>query len=434
MLQLEEQAAPGRGPSGAPGADALRLANGRRLPLVDGDLSIGRDPDNDVVLDDPTIAAHQARLLRFPEGWLVADLAGGRGTTVNGQPISYPVVLAPGDEIGLGRLVVAFEPYGAAALTDSQADRVRRRRDHARRPNLGAAAAGGFPRRTARSPGRRGEELRRERGTADGAPRGEPGGRGRGVRRHRRPVGLWEVDPAERDYRDRPAGRGHRGRRGQDVQRMGSDALARWRGRHIGIVFQFFQLLPTLTVAENVMLPMAFCQTARGSARRTRARPCCGEWGWSTPPTPAQRPVGRRAAARGDRARAGERAADPGGRRADRQPGQPHRPPDLRSVCPPGGGRHDGADRHPRPCWRARCRAGSRCPTGASSGTRRPPARPTPRTSLSLEPTRSDWRMPMHRWTYRLLALFALAVGCLPARPTRKPGQLTSTGSHASVR
>jgi putative ABC transport system ATP-binding protein len=60
---------------------------------------------------------------------------------------------------------------------------------------------------------------------------------------------------------------------GQDVLRMGTDALARWRGRHIGIVFQFFQLLPTLTVLENVMLPMAFCNTYRGQ-REARALEC----------------------------------------------------------------------------------------------------------------------------------------------------------------
>jgi ABC-type lipoprotein export system ATPase subunit len=44
--------------------------------------------------------------------------------------------------------------------------------------------------------------------------------------------------------------------------------IAQWRGRTIGIVFQFFQLLPTLTIAENVMLPMDFCNMY---ARRERA-------------------------------------------------------------------------------------------------------------------------------------------------------------------
>jgi putative ABC transport system ATP-binding protein len=39
----------------------------------------------------------------------------------------------------------------------------------------------------------------------------------------------------------------------------------------VGVVFQFFQLLPTLTVAENVMLPMDFCATYPARERRTRA-------------------------------------------------------------------------------------------------------------------------------------------------------------------
>ena len=40
---------------------------------------------------------------------------------------------------------------------------------------------------------------------------------------------------------------------------LSENKLAVWRGRTIGVVFQFFQLLPTLTVIENVMLPMDFC-------------------------------------------------------------------------------------------------------------------------------------------------------------------------------
>ena len=47
--------------------------------------------------------------------------------------------------------------------------------------------------------------------------------------------------------------------------------LAEWRGRHVGLVFQFFQLLPTLTVAENVMLPMDFAEIIPAPERRSRA-------------------------------------------------------------------------------------------------------------------------------------------------------------------
>src|SRR5262249_5960499 len=43
---------------------------------------------------------------------------------------------------------------------------------------------------------------------------------------------------------------------GVELRAKGENALARWRGRHVGIVFQFFQLIPTLTAAENVMLAL----------------------------------------------------------------------------------------------------------------------------------------------------------------------------------
>jgi putative ABC transport system ATP-binding protein len=46
---------------------------------------------------------------------------------------------------------------------------------------------------------------------------------------------------------------------GTPVHALGENRLAIWRGRTVGVVFQFFQLLPTLTVVENVMLPMDFC-------------------------------------------------------------------------------------------------------------------------------------------------------------------------------
>ena len=43
---------------------------------------------------------------------------------------------------------------------------------------------------------------------------------------------------------------------GQELRGMGENSLARWRGRHVGIVFQFFQLIPTLTALENVLLAL----------------------------------------------------------------------------------------------------------------------------------------------------------------------------------
>lgn len=59
---------------------------------------------------------------------------------------------------------------------------------------------------------------------------------------------------------------------GEKVERLGENQLAIWRGRTIGVVFQFFQLLPTLTALENVMLPMDFCGTPAITERRDHAR------------------------------------------------------------------------------------------------------------------------------------------------------------------
>jgi len=58
---------------------------------------------------------------------------------------------------------------------------------------------------------------------------------------------------------------------GTPVHALNQNQIAAWRGRTVGIVFQFFQLLPTLTVAENVMLPMDFCNMFPTRERRTRA-------------------------------------------------------------------------------------------------------------------------------------------------------------------
>lgn len=58
---------------------------------------------------------------------------------------------------------------------------------------------------------------------------------------------------------------------GQPVQTMSENQLARWRGRNVGVIFQFFQLLPALSVVENVILPMDFCNVYRSHERQARA-------------------------------------------------------------------------------------------------------------------------------------------------------------------
>jgi ABC-type lipoprotein export system ATPase subunit len=58
---------------------------------------------------------------------------------------------------------------------------------------------------------------------------------------------------------------------GTHIRQLDEGQMAEWRGRHMGIVFQFFQLLPTLTIAENVMLPMDLCQIYAPEERYERA-------------------------------------------------------------------------------------------------------------------------------------------------------------------
>jgi len=59
---------------------------------------------------------------------------------------------------------------------------------------------------------------------------------------------------------------------GIDVHRLSESASARWRGRSVGIVFQFFQLIPTLTILQNLLLAMEFVGVVARKERLARAR------------------------------------------------------------------------------------------------------------------------------------------------------------------
>jgi putative ABC transport system ATP-binding protein len=58
---------------------------------------------------------------------------------------------------------------------------------------------------------------------------------------------------------------------GREVTRMSEDELARWRGGNVGIIFQFFQMLPSLTLLNNVVLPMELAGKYQPKERRQRA-------------------------------------------------------------------------------------------------------------------------------------------------------------------
>ncbi len=68
---------------------------------------------------------------------------------------------------------------------------------------------------------------------------------------------------------------------GTELRAQGENLLARWRGQHVGIIFQFFQLIPTLTAQENILLALELCH-GNGLPRkewRARAQACLAEVG-----------------------------------------------------------------------------------------------------------------------------------------------------------
>jgi putative ABC transport system ATP-binding protein len=59
---------------------------------------------------------------------------------------------------------------------------------------------------------------------------------------------------------------------GRRIDSMSEEELAVWRGEHVGVVFQFFQLLPTLSALENAVLPLDFARRGSRRERFERAR------------------------------------------------------------------------------------------------------------------------------------------------------------------
>ena len=58
---------------------------------------------------------------------------------------------------------------------------------------------------------------------------------------------------------------------GREIHRMSENRLAAWRGQHVGIVFQFFQMLPSLSLVQNIILPMDLARKFPARQRSERA-------------------------------------------------------------------------------------------------------------------------------------------------------------------
>ena len=85
----------------------LVLAGGRSLPLTQPEVSIGRLPECDVVVDDPGASRQHARIRRTDGGFVLVDLGSTNGTLVNDGPIQEHV-LENGDRITIGETLLEF--------------------------------------------------------------------------------------------------------------------------------------------------------------------------------------------------------------------------------------------------------------------------------------------------------------------------------------
>jgi len=88
---------------------------GKVFDLVKDVLTIGRDMNNDIVINDAEVSRNHGRLTSQSGGYLIEDLASTNGTFVNGQRLIGPKLLNPGDVIGLGETIVIEYSYVADA-------------------------------------------------------------------------------------------------------------------------------------------------------------------------------------------------------------------------------------------------------------------------------------------------------------------------------
>ncbi len=88
---------------------------GKVFDLAKDVVTIGRDVNNDVVINDAEVSRNHGRLTSQSGGYLIEDLASTNGTFVNGQRLIGPKLLNPGDVLGLGETIVMEYSYVADA-------------------------------------------------------------------------------------------------------------------------------------------------------------------------------------------------------------------------------------------------------------------------------------------------------------------------------
>ena len=92
---------------------------GKGYPLTADTLTFGREPDNDITLDDTQVSRYHARLLLQDDQVLVEDLGSTNGTMVNGNRITGQHVMQPADIIGMGSSVFGIKGFSAPSTSQA---------------------------------------------------------------------------------------------------------------------------------------------------------------------------------------------------------------------------------------------------------------------------------------------------------------------------
>jgi len=244
--------------------------------VVDGPVVVvGRGRECDLVLAAYGVSRRHARLERVQRGWTLTDLGSTNGTLLNGQPLpaNQAYTLQPGDRVTMAGLEFVVRQRGPA---DEEA---REGRPPLRQPHAAQSGAWALisPRDTL-APARPLIELKQVVKVYE-TPAG-PFTALKGVDLQVTAGEFVAVIGKSGSGKttlinsitgiDRPTlGEVFIG--GVPIHTLDENKMALWRGRNMGVIFQFFQLLPTLTLVENVMLPMEFGRLYSPRQRKERA-------------------------------------------------------------------------------------------------------------------------------------------------------------------
>ena len=83
---------------------------GREIPLQKSELIIGRDLNNDIVINDAEVSRRHARLFLQGTSYMLEDLGSTNGSFINGQRLAGPTSIRPGEIVTLGEIInLVFE-------------------------------------------------------------------------------------------------------------------------------------------------------------------------------------------------------------------------------------------------------------------------------------------------------------------------------------